>query len=69
VLRLAVHPNLPHVTGRFFDRCHLAPDVADPALAQRFWAACEVMTGERWPSEQPSSIQSRRVVVAPYDHG
>ena len=52
VLRLAAHPNLPHETGRFFDRCRLAPDVADPALAQRFWAACEDMTGGPWPSEQ-----------------
>lgn len=51
VLRLAAHPDLSHVTGRFFDRCHLAPDVADPALAQKFWAACEDMTGELEPSE------------------
>lgn len=46
VLRLAAHPDLPHLTGRYFDRCHLAPDVADAALAQTFWAACEDMTGE-----------------------
>jgi len=48
VLRLAAQPDLPRVTGRFFDRCHLAPDVADPALARTFWAACEEMTGQRW---------------------
>ncbi len=47
VLRLAAHPDLPHLTGRYFDRCHLAPDVADRALAQTFWAACEDLTGER----------------------
>jgi len=46
VLRLAAHPDLPHAAGRFFDRCRLAPDVADAALAQTFWAACEDMTGE-----------------------
>ena len=49
VLRLAAHPDPRHVTGRFFDRCHLAPDVADPGLAHTFWARCEDMTGERWP--------------------
>ena len=47
VLRLAAHPNLGGVTGRFFDRCHLAPDVADAALAQEFWTTCEEMTGQR----------------------
>ena len=46
VLRLAAHPHLGRVTGRFFDRCHLAPDVADPALARDFWARCEEMTGQ-----------------------
>jgi NADPH2:quinone reductase len=66
VLRLAAHPDLQHVTGRFFDRCHEATDVADPALAQAFWAACEDITGERWPSEEPPSIRSRRVVVTRY---
>ncbi|OFW27137.1 MAG: hypothetical protein A3H97_13275 [Acidobacteria bacterium RIFCSPLOWO2_02_FULL_65_29] len=49
VLRLAVHPELQHLTGRFFDRCRLAPDVADPALARAFWEACEDMTGEHLP--------------------
>jgi hypothetical protein len=47
VLRLAAHLHLGRVTGRFFDRCHLAPDVADAALAQEFWATCEEMTGQR----------------------
>ena len=45
VLRLAANPHPGRVTGRFFDRCHLAPDVADAALAQEFWATCEEMTG------------------------
>lgn len=49
VLRLAAQPAPPRVTGRFFDRCHQAPDAADPELARSFWAACEEMTGERWP--------------------
>jgi membrane protease YdiL (CAAX protease family) len=53
VLRLAADPDLPDVSGRFFDRCRRAPDVADPALAQAFWAACEQMIGERWSSEMP----------------
>jgi NAD(P)-dependent dehydrogenase (short-subunit alcohol dehydrogenase family) len=46
VLRLAAHPDLGNMTGRFLDRCNLAPDVADQALAQKFWAACEEMTGQ-----------------------
>jgi NAD(P)-dependent dehydrogenase (short-subunit alcohol dehydrogenase family) len=50
VLRLAARPDVAQVTGRFFDRCHLAPDVADAALARRFWAACEEMTGETGPA-------------------
>jgi NAD(P)-dependent dehydrogenase (short-subunit alcohol dehydrogenase family) len=54
VLRLAAHPNLERVTGRFFNRCELAPDVADRALARRFWDACEQLTGERWPVDQSS---------------
>ncbi|MBI4886265.1 MAG: SDR family NAD(P)-dependent oxidoreductase [Acidobacteria bacterium] len=44
-LRLAAHPDGPHQTGRYFDRCHLAPDVANAALARAFWTACEDMTG------------------------
>jgi NAD(P)-dependent dehydrogenase (short-subunit alcohol dehydrogenase family) len=47
VLRLAAHPDLPRQTGRYFDRCHLAPDAADPTLARAFWEACEGMTGAR----------------------
>ncbi len=58
VLRLAAHPDLQHMTGRFFDRCHVAPDAADPALAQTFWAACEDMTGEYWSGEQEASAVS-----------
>jgi NAD(P)-dependent dehydrogenase (short-subunit alcohol dehydrogenase family) len=48
VLRLAAHPELRRPTGRFFDRCRLAPDIADSALAKAFWSACEEMTGERF---------------------
>jgi NAD(P)-dependent dehydrogenase (short-subunit alcohol dehydrogenase family) len=58
VLRLAAHPDLLHQTGRYFDRCHLAPDVADPALAQTFWAACEDMTGEHGPGESAGTARS-----------
>jgi NAD(P)-dependent dehydrogenase (short-subunit alcohol dehydrogenase family) len=47
-LRLAAHPDLGHMTGRFFDRCNAARDVADAALAQEFWAACEHMSGQHW---------------------
>lgn len=47
VLRLAAHPDLVNVTGRSFNRCRIAPDAPDPALAQAFWAACEDTTGER----------------------
>ncbi len=57
VLRLAAHPDLPHVTGRFFNRCHPAPDVADRALAHTFWAACEDMIGEHGSGEQHASIR------------
>jgi hypothetical protein len=53
VLRLAAQPDPGGVTGRFFDRCRPAPDVADPGLAQSFWAACEEMTGEHWPGGHP----------------
>ncbi|MBI3402266.1 MAG: hypothetical protein HY048_12670 [Acidobacteria bacterium] len=49
------------MTGRFFDRCHVAPDVPDRALAQAFWDACEDMTGEHWSGAQRSSIRSQRV--------
>jgi NAD(P)-dependent dehydrogenase (short-subunit alcohol dehydrogenase family) len=52
VLRLAAHPDPAHLTGRYFNRCHLAPDVADPELARAFWDACEAMTGEHWPTAQ-----------------
>lgn len=45
VLRLAANPGVQEMSGRFFDRCSVAPDVADAALARTFWAACEAMTG------------------------
>jgi len=64
VLRLAAHPDLAHLTGRFFNRCHLAPDVADPALAHAFWAAGEDMTGEHWPSEQEASSTGHQIPPA-----
>jgi hypothetical protein len=44
VLRLAANPDLRRLTGRFFDRCRVAPDVADPAPAEAFWAECEELT-------------------------
>jgi len=56
VLRLAAHPDLRPLTGRYFDRCHLAPDVADSALARTFWAACEDMTAERRPTGQSTRL-------------
>ena len=46
VLRLAAHPDVRHLTGRYFNRCDLAPDVADAQAARAFWTACEDMTGE-----------------------
>ena len=63
VLRLAAHPDLPHLTGRFFNRCQPTPDVADSALAEAFWAACEGMTGEPWPMEEPGSIRLKRTIA------
>jgi hypothetical protein len=48
-LRLATHADMRRLTGLFFGRCQLAPDVADPELAETFWAAREEMRGERWP--------------------
>jgi NAD(P)-dependent dehydrogenase (short-subunit alcohol dehydrogenase family) len=74
VLRLAAHPHLGSVTGRFFDRCHLAPDVADTALSQDFWAACEGMTGQHWSRQkgervppEPLGAQPGSVYEAPMD--
>ena len=57
VLRLAAHPHLGNVTGRFFDRCHLTSDVAETALAQDFWAACEHMTGQHWSRQKGEQFQ------------
>jgi len=50
VVRLAARPDVAPLTGRFFDRCQPAADVADPALARMFWAACEILTGQSWGS-------------------
>lgn len=47
VLRLAAQPDPVQMTGRFFDRCTVAPDVPDSALAAAFWSACEKMTVSR----------------------
>lgn len=66
VLRLAAHPDLAHVTGHFFDRCTLAPDTAEPALARAFWSACEALTGATWPTTAHTSARARRVVVTRY---
>jgi NAD(P)-dependent dehydrogenase (short-subunit alcohol dehydrogenase family) len=52
VLRLTAQPDLAHFTGRYFDRCRLTADVADPVLAEAFWSECEHMTGECWPSAE-----------------
>lgn len=59
VLRLAANPDLRHLTGRFFDRCRVAPDVADPALAQTFWAACEGLTEA--PNHAEETLRARTV--------
>ena len=48
VLRAAAHPDMSRQSGRFFDRCLPAQDVADPVLAEAFWTACEDTTGEHW---------------------
>jgi NAD(P)-dependent dehydrogenase (short-subunit alcohol dehydrogenase family) len=56
VLRLAAHPHLGRVTGRFFDRCHLTSDLAEAALAQDFWAACEDMTGQHWSRQKGERV-------------
>ena len=44
VLRLASRPELGEVSGRFFDRFTLAPDVPAATLAATFWHACEELT-------------------------
>jgi NAD(P)-dependent dehydrogenase (short-subunit alcohol dehydrogenase family) len=56
VLKLAAHPDVRHMTGRFFDRCTLESDVADPVLAQGFWAACEEMTGQHWSCQKGERV-------------
>jgi NAD(P)-dependent dehydrogenase (short-subunit alcohol dehydrogenase family) len=52
VVRLAAHPDPDPWNGRFFDRCQVAPDAPEPALADAFWAACEALTGERRPAAE-----------------
>ena len=59
VLRLAARPDAVQLIGRFFDRCHPAPDVADRALAQAFWIACENMIGR--PRSPSSHLPLARV--------
>jgi retinol dehydrogenase-12 len=56
VLRLAAHPDLQPLSGRFFDRCHAAPDVADPVIARRVWTTFEGLTDERWPRAVGSDV-------------
>jgi len=64
VLRLTAQRDLEQATGRFFNRCEPAPDVADPALARRFWDVCEQMTGERWPVDPPSGAARGNGIVS-----
>lgn len=52
VLRLATHPDMSAWSGRFFDRCQLAPDVPEPRIAEAFWQTGEDLTGARWPTER-----------------
>jgi len=59
VLRLAAQPDMRHMTGRFFNRCRLEPDVADSANAVQFWTACEDMTDQRWPRDHRGSTDCR----------
>ena len=61
VLRLATHPDAVRLSGRFFDRCRPASDVADPALALAFWTACEHMTAE--PLSSSSHLPLARVAT------
>lgn len=56
VLRLAAHPDLADGSGRFFDRCTVAPDTAEPTRARAFWRACEVLTGEPWTEVSPIDV-------------
>jgi NAD(P)-dependent dehydrogenase (short-subunit alcohol dehydrogenase family) len=58
VLRLAARPDVRHMTGRFFNRCRLEPDVADSANALQFWTACEGMTDHRWRRDRAASLLS-----------
>jgi hypothetical protein len=58
--RLAAHPDLGRMTGRFLDRCIIGPDVADQTLAQGFWAACEEMTGQRWSRQKGERVPFAR---------
>ncbi len=44
-LRLAAHPALGDVSGRFFDRFRLAPDAPDRRLAAGLWTTLETLTG------------------------
>jgi NAD(P)-dependent dehydrogenase (short-subunit alcohol dehydrogenase family) len=50
VVRLAAHPDQGRWTGRFLDRCRVAPDTADPDLARRFWFACESLISTDRPA-------------------
>lgn len=55
VLRLAARPDVVGCSGRFFNRCEAADDVADPVMAHAVWTACERLTGERWGAAAPAA--------------
>lgn len=63
VVRLAAHPDLRSLTGRFFDRCRLEHDIANPALARSFWGACEKMIGEPWAAERDTSVRTAKTLA------
>jgi NAD(P)-dependent dehydrogenase (short-subunit alcohol dehydrogenase family) len=56
VLRLAAQPHLEGVSGRFFDRFRLAPDLPDPALAGQFWDVCEELAGLGQLGQQAGAV-------------
>jgi NAD(P)-dependent dehydrogenase (short-subunit alcohol dehydrogenase family) len=61
VLRMAARPDVSLLSGRFFNRCQPAQDVADASLAQGCWDACEGMTGgHRFATLTPRQVPSRR---------
>jgi len=61
VLRLAAHPYIPEITGRFVERFRVQQDVADKELARRFWAACAAMTSSCRRCAMSLNISERRI--------